>query len=166
MNASNEKYFSSFYNKAISEAKDKSNVIQHINDMNRSKNLYAAYIIDSTSGSLCQRGSTRAEQNHSSVIAFIGKESTGELHELLHKLLDRQKMHIKDINHRICVQNAKMLLTTNKLLSNSHTNILYDASKYLNHYGYEEFEKSYNLSLQYNVVIDTSGKYLVSHMIF
>ena len=53
--------------------------------------MFAAYFIDKTKGSCGQRGSVKSEQNHSSLKSFIGEEYTGELEDILTKLLLQKK---------------------------------------------------------------------------
>ena len=50
--------------------------------MVKTKELYVGYAVYHTPGSCCQRGSTRSEQNHSSMLALIGKEFTAGLVEI------------------------------------------------------------------------------------
>ena len=49
--------------------------------------MFAAYFIDQTEGLCGQKGSVRAEQNHSSLMSFLGEYYTGELEDILTKLL-------------------------------------------------------------------------------
>ena len=58
--------------------------------MIKSKESYFRYVINHTLGSCCERGSTCFQQNHASVLAFIGKEFTGEFDEILINLMNRQ----------------------------------------------------------------------------
>ena len=64
---------------ALSHCKSNSKATNLANTLNNKRNMLAAYFIDKTEGSCGQRGSTRAEQNHSSLMSFIGEEYTGEL---------------------------------------------------------------------------------------
>ena len=50
------------------------------------------------------RGSTCSEQNHSSVVAFIGKEFTGKINEISIYLLNRQCNLTKGFNKLISPQ--------------------------------------------------------------
>ena len=56
----------------LTKGKGKPKLIQLVYDMLKNKESYVGHIIDHTPGSCCQRGSTCSEQNHSSVLAFIG----------------------------------------------------------------------------------------------
>ena len=50
---------------------------------------FVAYEIDSTPYTFKRRGSSPAEQNHSSIVSYLGKDFSGELPELLSALLER-----------------------------------------------------------------------------
>ena len=82
------------YDNNLAEAcdffKDQGNVINLLNKISSKREFSATYVIDSTKGSCAQRGSTRAEQNHASIVAHLGKKYTGEFEELLMFLLNRQ----------------------------------------------------------------------------
>ena len=79
--------------------------------MIKNEESYVGYVIDHTRGSCYQRRFAFSEQNHSSVLAFIGKDFTGGSDEILIDFLNRQcnltkciKIHfltsITDKNHR------------------------------------------------------------------
>ena len=58
--------------------------------MIKTQDSYVAYVIDHTPGSCCQRGFTRSEQNHSSILSHLGKEFIWKLEVVLIHLLNRQ----------------------------------------------------------------------------
>ena len=134
--------------------KGKSKLIQLVNDMIKNKESYVRYIIDHTHSSCCQRGSTCSEQNHSSVLAFIGKEFTCELDEILIHLLNRQYNLPKGYNKLTFSQASQMRLTIENLGKSKKHPILLDTAKYLNIETYDKFHKScldrtyYHLSIQ------------------
>ena len=50
-----------------------SKIIDIVNKYSKRELLIAAYVIDSTPGSFQRQGSAPSEQNHSSIVSFIGK---------------------------------------------------------------------------------------------
>ena len=60
--------------------------------------MIAAYVIDQTMFSLMRRGSTPSEQNHSSVVSYIGRDFCGELIDILALLLQRHQHKNKKTN--------------------------------------------------------------------
>ena len=75
----------------LSQSKSNLKAINIANTLNTKRNMFSAYVFDQTEGSCGQRGSIRLEQNHSYLISFIGEEYTGELEDILTKLLLWQK---------------------------------------------------------------------------
>ena len=73
----------------LSHCKSNSAAINLVNILNRKRDMLAAYVIDQTEGSCGQRLSVRDKQNHWSKISFIGEEYTGELEDILTKLVLR-----------------------------------------------------------------------------
>ena len=162
MNASSEEKFNQYTNDLITIGKGKPKLIQLVNDMKKNMVSYVGYIIDHTPGSCCQRGSTRSEQNHSSVLAFIGKEFTGELDEILIHLLNRQCNLIKGFNKLISSQASQMRITIDKLHQSKKHPILLDAAKYLNQEAYNKFHKSYIDRIYYHLSIELDGSINIS----
>ena len=78
MSTSSEDQFNQYTKDVLRIGQDKPSLIQLVNNIIRNKESYVGYAIDHTPGSCCQRGSTCSEQNRSRVLAFIGKEFTGE----------------------------------------------------------------------------------------
>ena len=108
MTASSKVSFDLHMQLALSHCKNNSRVINLINKLNIKRNHFAAYVIDETEGSCGQRGSVRAEQNHSSLMSFIGEEYTGELEDILTKLLLRQKHKSSETHQLLCQSSCKM----------------------------------------------------------
>ena len=100
---------------------------------------YSAYLIDATPGSCQHIGSSQAEQNHSSIIAFIGKEYTGELEDLLKQLLERQSFSI-NTNTALCKQYTLICVQTNQLILDKANSILEQASQILLFEGFKRFK--------------------------
>ena len=75
-----------------------------MNELIKTKDYYVAYVIDYTPGLCCQRGLTRSEQNHSSVLSHLGKDFVCELEEVLIHLLKRQINLVKGYNKQILIQ--------------------------------------------------------------
>ena len=69
MNSSSREIFDKYTKELLKNSEGKPSLIQLLNEMMKTKGSYAAYDIDHKPGSCCQRGSTRSEQNHLSVLS-------------------------------------------------------------------------------------------------
>ena len=61
MNASSKEIFDKYTKEQLKYSDGKPSLIQLVNEMRKTKDFYVAYVIDHTSGSCCQRSSTRLE---------------------------------------------------------------------------------------------------------
>ena len=100
MNFISEEIFDKLKKELLKYSERKPSLIQLVNEMIKTKDSYIAYIIDHTPESCCQRGSTRWEQNHSSVLSHLGKDFTCELEEKLIHLLNRLINLVKGYNNK------------------------------------------------------------------
>ena len=161
LNASSENEFNSLVAKAQHDYRDNFKVLKEINDVISKKEHLIAYVIDSINGTCCKRGSTHAEQNHSSIVSFIGKEYTGELEELLKFLLQRQDLLNLRLNKELSVANSHMLLTHERLTKMKENQILIDASKHLTKLSYDRFVLAYIQSKEYAVEETDNNSFIV-----
>ena len=83
MNTSSQEIFDKYMTELLKYSEGKTSLFQLVNEMIETKDSFVAYTIDHTPGSCCQRGSTRLQQNYSSVLSHIGKDFTYELKEVL-----------------------------------------------------------------------------------
>lgn len=67
------------------------NFIDYIRKFHENPKKYAAYTLAMVEGNLDRCGSTPAEQNHASIVSFIGKGASLALPEQITKLLERQQ---------------------------------------------------------------------------
>ena len=56
---------------------------------------YSGYYLKSVSGHLGKQGDSHAEQNHSSVVAYLGKGGSMAVAQQVCKLIDRHKEQVK-----------------------------------------------------------------------
>ena len=159
--ASTKDAFEKHLTLALSQAKGNSNILEILNTLNCTRESYAHYVIKSTPGTMLQRGSSRSEQNHWSVISFIGKEFTGELEEILKFLLDRQRDKSIEVNLKILKSSSNMRIKYHKLKEQNRHPILIQASRILNEWGFNKFRYNYELLSQYNLFIDNNGSTVI-----
>ena len=74
---------------------------------------YSGYYVKGTKCNLNVMGSTPAEQNHSSIVAFNGKSASWNIAQQLEKLLSRQQMLCKRINE----ENAQLTVNSHRYKS-------------------------------------------------
>ena len=147
---------------ALSHCKSNSKAINLVNTLNSKRHMFAAYIIDQTEGSCGQRGSVRAEQNHSSLMSFSGEEYTGELEDILTKLLLRQKNKSSETHQLLTRQSYKMQVIHRNLITENKHPILIQASNILSEWGFNKFRKySYAPLNEYMCMSNPSGCTLV-----
>ena len=156
-----KKLFNQYLKEAMVLAEGKASVIQVLNRLDKTRHQFAAYLIDSTHGSCCRRGSQLAEVNHSSVIHYIGKDFTGELEELLIILLNRQKHHYKIANDLLVKDGNEMRIIVEKLKNNSTNPLLLEAANFLNSSAYKSFLTQYEDSVNYQVQEEDDGTFIV-----
>ena len=70
--------------------------------------MIAAYVADETKFSIMRRGSTPSEQNHFSIVSYIGRDFCGELIEILAFLLQRHPHKNKKTNETIAKEDSYM----------------------------------------------------------
>ena len=114
-----------------------------INELDEKRNDFAQYIIDQTTGTCSLHGSTRSEQNHSSIRSFIGKDYVGEIEDILLILLNRQRTHATQHNQLIFQEEQYMLIKNRKLIDAAEDPILINASNTLNKWEYNMFYDSF-----------------------
>ena len=88
-------------------------ILELANELKEKQKHFVPYIIDSTPGSMCRRGNSISEANHSSIYNFFGKKSFGDLENVFVRLMDRHK--------HICLKTNKELHNAYK---KSRTNFL------------------------------------------
>ena len=103
--------------------------------------MFAAYVIDQIEGSCGQRGFIRTEQNRSSLISFLGEEYTGELEDILTKLLLQQKKKSSETHQLLTSQLYKMQVIHRNLVTENQDPILIQASNILSEWGFNKFRK-------------------------
>ena len=135
-----------------------SKFIDVINDLMLRRKNFAGYIIDSTSGSCCHRGSTRAEQNHSSVMSHIGKDYVGELEEILLLLLKRQMNKTLQDNNQLSKEYFSSRIISTPDTSIDPNNILVQAKNNLCEFGYEMFKGSFTQANHYKYKLYSNGQ--------
>ena len=96
------------------------------------------------------------------MLAFIGKECTGELDGILIHLLNRQYNLIKAYNKLMSLQAPRMRMTIEKLGKSKKHPILLDAANYLNIEAYDKFHKSYLDQTYYHLSIQLDGSIHIS----
>ena len=121
--------------------------------------MFAAYVIDKTEISC---GQIRAEQNHSSLMLFIGEEYTGELEDILTKLLLRQKRTSLETHQLLTRQYYKMQVIHKNLVTENQHPILIQVSNILSEWGFNKFKKySYAPLNEYMCMLNPLGYTLV-----
>ena len=132
---------------ALNHSRGNSKVINLINSLNiRCQNI-AAYIIDSTEGSCKQRGSSRSEQNHWSVIAFLSKEFVGELEDILKELLLRQKS-LASQTHQLLVKSSYRMKILHRNLEKKRKFYSYQGIVYFIGMGIQQIQKGFLFVIQ------------------
>ena len=108
--------------------------------MIKSKDMFAAYIIDSTLASFMRRGSSPSEQNHHSILSFSGKDFTGELELLLLMLLERNQHKCLLTHEKIVNQCDSQRIIEHHIKQTSADVNTLTAIKYLSVEGYRLYE--------------------------
>ena len=101
LNATSHERFVSIRNDILSKFPNYPKLTELLNKYSKIEHMIAAYSIDSTQGSFQRRGSAPSEQNHWSVVSWIGPNFTGELTQLLMVLLERH-------SHKCTLSNEKL----------------------------------------------------------
>ena len=161
LNSNCEFEFHLLLSEARKEFKDNAKVLKEINYIETNKDQCVAYVIDSITGSCAKRGSTHAEQNHSSIMSKLGKDFVGELEDLLKILLERQGNKNVSFNKELSVSYSHMLVKHQNLFNMNKDPILIDAAKYLCEWSFERFQKAYKLSSRYTVECNGNHSYKV-----
>ena len=125
------------------------------------EHMILAYHIDTTPGSYMRRGSSPSEQNHSSIVSFIGDNFSGELNKLLMVLLERHchkctLTHQKLINH----SNERIILIRDLITQYPDSEELKSA-QYPNIKGHKLFIDIVSDSLNYIHTLDDKDNYLL-----
>ena len=100
-------------------------------ELKKKRNHFAKYVIDSTIGTRSRNGDTPSEQNHSSVVAWIGEKFAGELDGLLIQLLKRHKSLCLKINAEITKYHLEMITIIHKMKCNKAPDELIQAAEFL-----------------------------------
>ena len=116
-----------------------SKVIDIVNKYSKLEQLIVAYVIDSTPGSFQRQGSAQSEQNHSSIVSFIGKEFTDELDKLLLILLKRHHYKCLKTNKVFTRQSHDLRLKKNLLENMNPSSEEVEALSHLNMNRYNWF---------------------------
>ena len=124
-----------------------------LSDYTAQEDMIAAYAIDETEGSFSCRGSAPSEQNHSSIVSFLGKDFTGNLDKLLLALLERHNHKCLRTNEALCQNSGKMRIIRNKLMKHNSRSQEFQAASVLNVKGYELFCS----------LVSESEKYMYQH---
>lgn len=91
MKARPKQFFDEAFASACEAVKAYPNFIDYIRKFHENPKKYAAYTLAMVEGNLDRCGSTPAEQNHASIVSFIGKGASLALPEQITKLLERQQ---------------------------------------------------------------------------
>ena len=147
---------------ALSHCKSSSKAINLVNTLNNKRNMFTAYVIEQTEGSCGLKGYVRAEQNHSSLMSFLGEEYTGELEDILTKLLLRQKKKSSETHQLLTRQLYKMQVIHRNLVTENQDPILIQALNILSEWGFNKLRKySYAPLNEYMCMLNPSGCTLV-----
>ena len=161
LNSSCEFEFHLLLSEARKEFKDNSTVLKEINYIETNVDHCVAYVIDSITGSCAKRGSTHAEQNHSSIMSRLGKDFVGELEQLLKILLERQGEKNLAFNKELSISHSHMCIKHRNLMNSNKDQILIDAAKHLCEWSYQRFEKAYKQSRYYTIECIGNNSYKV-----
>ena len=113
------------------------------------KESFVSHVTDFTAESYCQRGSSRAEQKHSSILNHLGKDYVGELEDILLLFLRQQMHHTLQINNLLLKDYYTMRIKNKNHIRNDRNNISFDASMNLCKIGYEMFHASHLQSIRH-----------------
>ncbi|KAL7544230.1 hypothetical protein ACHAWF_016691 [Thalassiosira exigua] len=111
------------------------------------KDMYAEYILAEVVGNRGLRGSGMAEQNHSSVLSYLGydQHSKGTLtahpNNVIRDLLKRQNRHVKRTNHILFGYSQKLRVIVADLKSDTQVTETVDLLQAASHLGYPEFQR-------------------------
>ena len=99
-----EKEWTTSYTTARSKILDHPTVLEKLDDVYNNPQYYSGYYHRSISCNMVFRGSIPAEQNHSFIIAFLGKNASYTITEQIVKFLERAEVQYnatcrdKDLN--------------------------------------------------------------------
>ena len=99
-NATTESKCREHYDSARTKLGGNMSALTHLDELFRLRSHYAVYVIDSVQGTLKRRGSSHAEQNHSSIVNHLGSASVEDPAKQIERLLQRHQ-HMLVINNRI-----------------------------------------------------------------
>ena len=113
-----EQTYQKSYNMCMQLTAKSEIIMSQPRDLNSNKNKLLKYLIHKHKGSMLEQTSTCTEQNHSTMISYIGKNYCGELHELFQMLMMRHIKLILEQNteivkaHMLQIQIAKKIRDT------------------------------------------------------
>lgn len=119
--------------------------LDYVSDMAQKKNTYVEHVIRKVEGSMGMRGSAIAEQNHSSIVHFLGEHvrATISLDSLIERLLKRQRFREEKTNS-ILIMDASYLRGIIANPTSSAT--LRTAATMLCRKSYDKFMKGYSMA--------------------
>jgi hypothetical protein len=137
--------------------------LKYIDSLSANRFHFASYCIEAMPGTLGRHGSLHAEQNHSSVISYLGPvlydDSTEEIKNLLGrhaKLCSLHEQQLTKYGFSFAAECTRDPYTTNPALM--------EAKLSLQEWGYELFEAEYVASKKYHKLSSCeSGQICVAH---
>ena len=117
LNAASHDKFLSIFDAILTKFPNYPKLNELLNKYAKIEHMITVYSIDSTEGSFQRRGSAPSEQNHWSVVSWIGDNFTGELNQLLMVLLERH-------SHKCTLTHEKL-----NQLHNEQKTMLYQLKK-------------------------------------
>ena len=136
--------------------------IELLNDIYKNPKYYSGYYIKNIVGNLSLLGSVPAEQNHSSIVAFLGKGAMWDIWEHLKNLCERHQVHC-DYESR---EEAKLTVSSHKFQSSFDDEIAHEdvkAKQALAGYPYKLFYESIKKSMRLQMKLDSDK---VTHLIW
>ena len=79
--------------------------------------MITTYAIDAAIVSYMRRGSAPSEQNHSSIVSYIGRDFTSELIDILVILLERHEHKNEKTNETIAKEDNYMIMKVYNVLT-------------------------------------------------
>ena len=161
LNSKSPVAFQSFKKCILDKFPGNPSLIDLLNRYSKIEHMITGYTTDAAIGSYMRRGSAPSEQNHSSIVSYLGKEFTGELIEVLLALLERHHHKVLKTNEQIASDDNTMILIKFNLKTQRPYSEQLKAASVLNKRGYEQFEKMVSTSNHYLSHQEDDGTYIV-----
>jgi hypothetical protein len=136
--------------------------VSKLDDIYQNPSYYAGYKLCEADGSLGRQGDSHAEQNHASIVAYIGKGGTFDLAEQVEKLMERHQAKVRQRMNN----DADLTIRINKFTSQfrTHQDKTNDANAHahLSSYAYKTFfTQSFQHSRRLQKREKETGEYMV-----